>query len=322
MKRALTAVIGRYLDHLVHRGLAVGTVVRMRQTLTDLQHRLERRRVRSVHQVRPSHLAGWVVWMKTATRPARGDRRRRTRYAASTVCGQIRQVRMFFRWLTARGVLLADPARDLTTRGLVLDPMAHRTIPTERQMGELLDRLPQESWPQLRDGVIFELMYSSALRASEIRALDVYDVDLTESMVRVRSGKGGKDRLVPVGRKARVALATWLDVVRPQMAASSREMALFVTKAGRRLGPATLRGRIAALRRRIPGSIPSPHGFRHACAVHFLRGGADLRHVQELLGHARVSTTAIYTRLVPTDLKEAHRRCHPRERATRPEPAR
>lgn len=309
--------IAEYLDQQMHRGLAAATVVWRRRTLAALARHLEERRVRALRQVREVHLAEWVVWLSTDRRSRRAGAPP-ARYAPATAGQMILQVRAFFRWLCRRGALLIDPARELTTAGLIVDRIAGRAIPTESAMRELLDGLPRETLIQIRDAAILELMYSSGLRVSEVYALDVYDVDLDAGTVRVARGKGGRERLVPVGRTARAALVRWLSSGRLELATHSAERALFVTRFGRRLRPGMLGTRWRYLRLKLARSLPRPHDLRHACALHLLRGGADVRHVQEILGHARVKTTAIYTRLAPADLKDAHRRCHPRERHREP----
>jgi site-specific recombinase XerD len=212
------------------------------------------------------------------------------------------------------GTLLLDPARDLSTAGFVDDPVARLKIPTEAEMRVLLADLPKDSLIQIRDWAILELIYSSALRIGEVRMLDVYDLDIESGVVHIRQAKGRKDRRVPLGRVAGRILHYWLDTIRPQLVEDGLSTALFVTLQGQRMQMVTLHARLRCLRERYGLPMGRFHSYRHASALHLLRGGADLRHVQELLGHSHVISTQIYTRLAPADLKEAHRKTHPRER--------
>ncbi|MCU0293551.1 MAG: tyrosine-type recombinase/integrase [Thermoanaerobaculaceae bacterium] len=170
-----------------------------------------------------------------------------------------------------------------------------------------------------RDRAILELLYGTGIRSAECRRLDVTDVQLCEATLLVRDGKGRKDRLLPLPGRAAAALELYLSEARPQLVADSREAALFVSvvRPHRRLGPAGLERLVRCYGRnaRLPRPV-SPHLLRHACATHLLKGGADVHHVQVLLGHRRLDTTALYTRVEISDLQAVVRRAHPRERDT------
>jgi integrase/recombinase XerC len=166
-----------------------------------------------------------------------------------------------------------------------------------------------------RDWAVLEVAYSSGLRIGEICHLDVLDIDFRERTVRVRQGKGRKDRVVPMGRPALKVLSDWLEKARPRMATNRAEQALFVTTRGGRLDKQSFMSRFRKIRRLFGLKRLRVHDFRHASALHMLRRGADLRYIQEFLGHADLNSTRIYTRLAPTDLKRAHLSSHPRERA-------
>jgi integrase/recombinase XerD len=169
-----------------------------------------------------------------------------------------------------------------------------------------------------RDRAILETLYGTGIRRGECCRLDLMDLDLSEATLLVRNGKGRKDRLVPVPGRAALALDLYLRETRPDLVRDSREMALFLSREGRRLHPTSLNllvckhGRAA----RIPVR-PSVHGLRHACATHLLAGGADVRHVQQLLGHRSLETTAVYTKVDVKDLRTVLARAHPRERMLR-----
>ncbi|MEO8095453.1 MAG: tyrosine recombinase XerC [Pseudolysinimonas sp.] len=162
----------------------------------------------------------------------------------------------------------------------------------------------------LRDLAIIELLYASALRVSELTGLDLGDVDLGRLTVRVL-GKGSKERVVPFGVPARDALVTYLERGRPALAAQPR--AFFVGARGNRLTSRTVYELVSGLLEMVPGSGPAgPHTFRHTAATHLLDGGADLRAVQEMLGHASLGTTQLYTHVSTERLKESYRTAHPR----------
>jgi site-specific recombinase XerD len=190
-----------------------------------------------------------------------------------------------------------------------------RTLPRVMRPDEvatLLDRIPATTPLDLRDRALFELAYASGLRAQELVDLDVGSIEFDAEQVRVH-GKGAKTRFVPVGEAALAAVAAYNERGRPALAAEPAEPALFLSKSGRRLSTSDVRRRIRVWARRaqLPGGV-HPHALRHSFATHLLEGGADLRAIQELLGHATISTTQIYTRVESARLKQAYARSHPR----------
>jgi integrase/recombinase XerD len=232
--------------------------------------------------------------------------------ALSTKFNLLFAVKSYFEWLVRLGHLAASPAA-----ALIIPRFRRRTlpkgIPTENEMESILSR-PDTSKPWgLRTRAILELMYSSGLRRREVCGLDVLDVNLPGGEVRVRKGKGGKDRMVPLGRMAGEWIGRYLKEVRPKWEGGKRQEALFLNRRGERLAPDALTmSLIPLLRGAAPGRSVTCHSFRHAFATHLLRRGAGLFHIQRMLGHARISTTEIYTRVTVEDLKEAHKRSHPR----------
>lgn len=313
---SLEHLVRVYLDASRDRRLAAETVAWQRRALALLTKHLARRRIVRATQVQERHLVEWLAGLTEIRRGPPGQPPR-PRFAPATRLNIARMVRAFFGWLCTRGALLMDPARELVPRRNRANPIATRAIPTESEVTALFERLPRGTPTATRDRAILELMYSSGLRTSEVRMLNLYDLELDAGTVRIRSGKGGKDRVVPVGETALGALAAWLEL-RPAWAAGPGELALFVTRFGRRMTRQTIGFRLRFMRAKFGLPLARLHDLRHACAVHLLRRGADVRHIQELLGHARSETTAIYTQLAPADLKAAHRRCHPRERGRRP----
>lgn len=226
----------------------------------------------------------------------------------STVARKLASTRSFYAQLVRAGRMEASPA------DLVASPKRDSHLPTVLKPAELtalLDGMPGSTPLELRDRAMFELTYSAGLRAEEVVNLDLASLDPDAEELRVE-GKGSRTRVVPAGEPAWLALRAWLDCGRPQLVREA-EPALFVSKTGRRLSTSDVRRRLAGAVRRaaIQGGV-SPHTLRHSFATHLLEGGADLRSIQELLGHASISTTQTYTRVESRRLKMAYARAHPR----------
>jgi site-specific recombinase XerD len=229
----------------------------------------------------------------------------------TTVARKLAAIRTFYRLLVRRGEIEANPA------DLVASPKRDSYLPRVLKPAEvaaLLERIPAGSPLDLRDRAMFELAYSAGLRAEEIVTLDLEGLDPDSEEVRVE-GKGSKTRVVPVGEPAWRALQAYLERGRPALDQPGvrPEPAVFVSKNGRRLSTSDVRRRLRLSVRRaaLEGGV-SPHTLRHSFATHLLEGGADLRAIQELLGHASISTTQTYTRIESGRLKEAYSRAHPR----------
>jgi integrase/recombinase XerC/integrase/recombinase XerD len=229
----------------------------------------------------------------------------------STVARKLASVRSFYRHMVDRGEMEGSPA------DLVATPKRDQYLPRvlkADEVGELLDSIPASTPLELRDKAIFEVAYASGLRAEELVNLDLTDAEFDAEQLRVH-GKGGKERVVPVGERAWRALDAYLQRGRPLLAreADRPEPAVFLSKSGRRLGTPDLRRRLQTWTRRA-GSPPgaTPHTLRHSFATHLLEGGADLRSIQELLGHSTISTTQTYTRIESRRLRKAYKRAHPR----------
>jgi site-specific recombinase XerD len=224
--------------------------------------------------------------------------------AKSTVARKLAAVRTFYRHLVERGELEANPA------DLVATPKKDSYLPRVLKPAEvaaLLERIPASSPLDLRDRAMLELAYAAGLRAEELVGLDVGSADADAEEVRVE-GKGGRTRVVPVGEHAWRALDRYLTRGRPALDTGG-DRALFLSKTGRRLSTSDVRRRLKLQARRAG---ISPHTLRHSFATHLLERGADLRAIQELLGHASISTTQTYTRVESGRLKRAYTRSHPR----------
>ena len=228
--------------------------------------------------------------------------------APRSVQRRLSAVRSFFRFLLRERVLTANPATDI--RAPKVGRHLPHTLDTD-QVGRLLD-MPADAPLAVRDLALMELFYSSGLRLSELVDLDQTDLDLRDKTVRV-TGKGRKTRIVPVGRKAVAALTDW-HKTRAGMAKPD-ETALFVGRNGRRIGQRAVQLRVAAAACRQGLSVKvHPHLFRHSFATHLLESSQDLRGVQELLGHADISTTQVYTHLDFQHLARMYDKAHPRAR--------
>jgi site-specific recombinase XerD len=253
------------------------------------------------------------------------------RLAATTTARKLAAIRALFRSLREHGHIEQSPADLLATprRGSYLP----RVLKAPEIAG-LLDGIPAAGAGgplNIRDRALFELAYACGLRAEEIVSLDVGDIDYDAEQLRVE-GKGSKTRFVPVGEVAIAALRLYLDGPRRTLGGSAATnasgdggsvtptgqgdgagQALFLSKSGRRLGTSDIRRRLRAWATRagVPGGI-SPHALRHSFATHLLDGGADLRSIQELLGHSSISTTQVYTRVESARLRSAYARSHPR----------
>lgn len=226
----------------------------------------------------------------------------------AAVARKLAAVRTFYRHMIELGDVAASPA------DLVASPKRDRYLPHVLKPGEVaavLDAIPASTPLELRDRAMFELAYAAGLRAEEIVNIDVADADPDAEQVRVL-GKGSKTRVVPAGEPAWRAVAAYLERGRPVLA-QDPEPALFISKTGRRLSTSDVRRRLSGWVRRAAGQAGvTPHTLRHSFATHLLEGGADLRAIQELLGHATISTTQTYTRVESGRLKKVYAVAHPR----------
>ena len=292
----------------------------------DLVRRGRGARTRSAYA---SDLRAFAAWAQRggADAPAQLDTRALRRYVAqltreglapSTSARKLAALRALFESEREHGRIPHNPA------ALVSAPRQPRNLPrtlSVREAGALLDGIPAGGPLELRDRAIFELAYSCGLRAQELVTLTLHDLDFDAEQVRVE-GKGAKTRVVPVGEPAQAAVRAYLERARPALAAAAYSPApaatgapaeLFLSRSGRRLSTSDLRRRLRRWSARSgAGQGASPHALRHSFATHLLDGGADLRSIQEMLGHASVSSTQIYTRVESVRLKGAYARSHPR----------
>jgi integrase/recombinase XerC len=230
--------------------------------------------------------------------------------AKSTIARKLSAIRMFFQYLVKRGVITNNPA------DMVHSPKLNQNIPAflpVDDMFRLLDSIQEDTLLKARNRAVFEVMYSTGMRVSELSGMNVDDVDMPRGIIRVR-GKGSKERIVPIGKKALESLSVYRNRLKESAARESGEHGpVFLNKNGTRLSTRSI-GRILDQLAAICGiSIPvSPHAFRHSFATHMLDAGADLRVVQELLGHESLSTTQKYTHVSIDRIMQVYDKSHPR----------
>jgi integrase/recombinase XerC len=233
--------------------------------------------------------------------------------ARTTLARRTSAVKTFTAWAVRRGLMASDPAARLQM------PKARRTLPAVLRQDQALDAMAaaksgaQQGDPlALRDRLIVELLYASGIRVSELCGLDIDDVDTSRRLLRVL-GKGNKQRTVPFGAPAVSALTAWLSDGRPALTTKDSGPALLLGARGRRLDPRQARTVVHQTMAAVDGAPDiGPHGLRHSAATHLLEGGADLRVVQELLGHSSLATTQLYTHVTVARLRAVHDQAHPR----------
>ena len=283
------------------RGYSPNTIRSYRSDLHDLIAFASARQVTEAQQLELELLRDWL-W-----------RASQAGLAKATLARRAAAVKSLSAWLAREGHVAADRATRLRA------PKPARTLPRvltvdqlARLLGALNDRAAEGDPVAVRDRAVVELLYASALRVSEITGLDVEHLDSERLTVRV-TGKGDRERVVPFGVPAQRAVADYLHRGRPELATVASGRALFLGSRGGRLGTRTVYTLIASLLAELPGTGPSgPHALRHSAATHLLDGGADLRAVQEMLGHASLGTTQIYTHVSTDRLRQSYLNAHPR----------
>ena len=288
-----------FADHLaLERNLSAHTVRAYLGDAASLLDHAARMGVTDLGQLEVRTMRSWLARLHT-----QGASR-------ATLARRSSAARVFTAWAHRRGLISADPGAALSS------PKAQRHLPEVLRPDEANAVLEQvatdDSVLGLRDRTLLELLYASGARVSEICGLDVGDVDLERHTVRVL-GKGDKQRVVPIGIPAVGAIQEWLATGRPGLLTRASGPALLLGLRGGRLDPRTARRIVHERLRAVPG-VPDlgPHGLRHSAATHLLEGGADLRTVQELLGHATLATTQIYTHVSIERLRATYERAHPR----------
>jgi integrase/recombinase XerD len=293
---------------IAERGLADHTVAAYRRDLTKYVAFLAARGIDRPQDVDSSIVRSFVASISASTfgpddRP----------YRATSVARALSAVRSFHRFLVRESIVDRDPTAE------VVRPRLPRALPHPlgvEEVRRLVEAPDPSTAAGLRDRAVLELLYGAGLRVSELTGLDIDDLDLDDGFVRVL-GKGGKERDVPMGQHARAALEAYLTRARPTLAGSRTRGAVFLNARGGRLTRQSCAALVAthAAGARVERRV-SPHDLRHSFATHLLEGGADVRVVQELLGHASVATTQIYTLVTKEHLREVYLTAHPRARRT------
>lgn len=308
----LEGALGQYSRYLAgERGLSPASVRGYVADIISLLDHLQRYGPPELTALDLAVLRSWLA------------RLRSTGAARSSLARRAAAARSFTGWCVRTGRLSSDPAARLGS------PAAHRHLPavlrvdqatamltpTRPRVEPHVDGSPPDTAGiamMLRDQAVLELLYASAVRVSELTGLDLGDVDRRRRVLRV-FGKGGKERTVPYGAPADAAVGAWLIDGRATLASADSPPALFLGRRGGRMDPRAVRSLVHAAVARVPGAPDiAPHGLRHTAATHLLEGGADLRAVQELLGHASLGTTQIYTHVSADRLKAVYRQAHPR----------
>jgi integrase/recombinase XerC len=295
--------IEKFLTHLSHeRRLSPLTSKNYQRDLSNLIEFCDQRRIDQWSLLDPQGVRGYVAW------------RHRNGLSGSSLARELSAMRTFYNYLLREGVVINNPAQGISA------PKRGRKLPKTLdvdQVGQLLDGSQGNDGGDLdlRDQAMMELMYSSGLRLAELVNLNLDGIDLAGATVRV-TGKGGKTRELPIGGKAREVLRQWL-ISRGNMAKQG-ELALFVGKTGNRLTARAVQKRMheRGIRQGVDAKV-HPHRLRHSFASHMLESSGDLRAVQELLGHADISTTQIYTHLDFQHLAQVYDKAHPRARKKR-----
>ena len=297
--------VEKFLSYMtVERGVSPNTLAAYRNDLYQLVEFLGADKDAAspavvFSQVRPEEMTAFVLHLHERE------------YADTTRARKVASARSFFGFLVEEGMVAADPTEDLSS------PRLGRSLPnalTIEEVESLLAAPRGEEVDAIRDRAMIELLYASGMRVSELVSLDLDDIDLGQGFIRC-FGKGSKERIVPIHRHANEAIKAYLAKARSRVANGSSGRATFLNRAGRRLtrqGFWLILQRLASqagIKRKI-----SPHTLRHSFATHLLRGGAPLRNVQELLGHANITTTQVYTHLTSEHVRTEYERSHPRAR--------
>ena len=290
----------KYLE--AERNLSVHTIRAYLGDLDSFFEHLEKLDVTDFSKLELSHIRSWL-----ANQQVKGG-------ARTTLSRRAVSIRLFTKWATKKGYLAKDVGATLAT------PKGARTLPevlnvadTGVAMDALATRVAEEDGPLAkRDCAMVEVLYASGARVSELCGLDLQDIDYERNTIRV-IGKGNKERTIPLGNPAMRALDTWLKEGRPSLAGDKSDRAVFLGARGKRIDQRTVRTVVYHALEALEGAVKlGPHALRHSAATHLLEGGADLRTVQEILGHASLATTQIYTHVSTERLQKAFKQAHPR----------
>ncbi len=294
-------LIAQYEEHLaLVRNLADNSIRGYVSDLESFLAHIEKLGVTEFHELTISHIRSWLAELtdKGAVR--------------STIARRIVSIRAFTYWGASQGWLKEDIGQALAI------PKAHRTLPDVLDLADteiVLESMAQRAGEEptalnIRDLAMIEVLYASGIRVSELCGLDASGIDTNRNTLQV-IGKGDKERTVPLGIPAMKALQNYIVTARPQLVNEKSGNAIFLGSRGKRIDQRTVREVVYSAMSAV-GSTMGPHGLRHTAATHLLEGGADLRTVQEILGHSSLATTQIYTHVSPERLQKAYQQAHPR----------
>jgi integrase/recombinase XerD len=296
----------------VERGLAANSLAAYRRDLRRYERYLRRHGLVDANAVREETVSAYVAHLKRARDPDGNPR-----FKPASIARALVAVRSFHRFCVDEGLVEQDPSEEV---GAPRVPQGLPKALTETEVNALLDAVEGDDPRARRDRAILETLYATGVRISELVGLDRADLDLEDALVRVL-GKGSKERVVPIGRSARSAIADYLARGRPELERPATRRVpgdpLLLNARGGRLSRQSCWAIVTAAGDRVGlGGRLSPHVLRHSCATHMLEHGADIRVVQELLGHASLSTTQVYTKVSPERLRAVYELAHPRARPT------
>lgn len=294
--------------HLAVKGWAKTTLENYERLLKRLEGYLGSRGVEDTSQVTKPMMGDFQEAEKERLSP------KGLPLAVHTINTNLLMAKNFFRYLREEGILWSDPSREVVL--MKAPKMLPRSFLTSVEAKRMMEAPDTSTALGYRDRCILEVLYSTGIRRGELNNLKVNDLDLEGGFLRVNQGKGGKDRVVPLGRMACQYLKNYLEHVRPLYLRKDPSLLwLFLSRKGGRMSTQVARGVVDRYTAAAGiGKKVTPHTFRHTCATLMLKNRANIRHVQELLGHVSLETTKVYTAVTVTDLKEIHKRCHPREK--------
>ena len=300
---ALSEIRDAFLNYLEsERNLSAHTIRAYLGDLDSFFEHLEKLDVTDFSKLELSHIRSWL-----ANQQVKGG-------ARTTLSRRAVSIRLCTKWATKKGYLAKDVGATLAT------PKGARTLPDVLNVADaglamdaLATRVAEEDGPlSKRDCAMVEVLYASGARVSELCGLDLQDIDYERNTIRV-IGKGNKERTIPLGNPAMRALDAWLKEGRPSLAGDKSDRAVFLGARGKRIDQRTVRTVVYQALEALEGAVKlGPHALRHSAATHLLEGGADLRTVQEILGHASLATTLIYTHVSTERLQKAFKQAHPR----------
>ena len=294
-------LVAKYEEHLaLVRNLADNSIRGYVSDLESFLAHIAKLGITEFSNLQITHIRSWLANLQS------------TGISRATLARRIVSIRAFTYWAASQGWIPSDIGADLAI------PKAHKTLPEVLNLSQtqiVLEAIATKAGEDpsainIRDLALIEVLYASGIRVSEICGLNIRDVDMARNTLQVL-GKGDKERVVPIGLPAMRAIQNWLAQSRSELANSTSGDAVFLGARGKRIDQRTVREVVYDAMESI-GSHMSPHGLRHTAATHLLEGGADLRTVQEILGHSSLATTQIYTHVSPERLKTAYEQAHPR----------